>query len=82
MKVLFIGGTGNISTSTSKLCVERGINLYLLNRCNRNVVIPGSNIIRADISQTKDIASALQDHKWDVVVNWICIQYRRYQKRL
>jgi len=71
MKVLFIGGTGNISTSTSKLCVERGINLYLLNRCNRNVVIPGSNIIRADISQTKDIASALQDHKWDVVVNWI-----------
>ncbi len=26
MKVLFIGGTGNISTSVSRMAVERGIN--------------------------------------------------------
>ncbi len=32
MKVLFIGGTGNISRASSALAIERGIDLYLLNR--------------------------------------------------
>ncbi|MFO7446725.1 MAG: SDR family oxidoreductase [Ignavibacteriaceae bacterium] len=70
MKVLFIGGTGNISTLLSKLCCERGIDLYLLNRGTRKVEIPGAKIISGDIS-SKEIASVLKDHYWDVVVNWI-----------
>jgi hypothetical protein len=32
MKVLFIGGSGIISSACSALAVERGIELYLLNR--------------------------------------------------
>ena len=32
MKVLFIGGTGIISSACSQLAIERGIDLYLLNR--------------------------------------------------
>lgn len=32
MKVLFIGGTGIISSACSALAVERGIELYHLNR--------------------------------------------------
>jgi len=32
MKVLFIGGTGKISSACAKLAVEQGIELYLLNR--------------------------------------------------
>ena len=71
MKVLFIGGTGNISTSVSKLCIKRGIDLFLLNRGNRKVDLPGANIIRADISKMEDTSSLLKDHKWDAVVNWI-----------
>jgi len=74
VKVLFIGGTGNISTSVSKLCVKRGIDLYLLNRGKTNVVIPGAKIINADISQTKETASKLKNHKWDCVVNWIVFE--------
>ncbi len=41
MKVLFIGGTGNISIATSKLAVERGLDLYHLNRGHQGVTIPG-----------------------------------------
>jgi nucleoside-diphosphate-sugar epimerase len=74
LKVLFIGGTGNISTSVSKLCVERGIDLYLLNRGNRKVEIPGAKIINGDISNKKEIAEILKDHRWDVVVNWIAFK--------
>jgi len=71
VKVLFIGGTGNISTSVSKLCIKRGIDLYLLNRGNTNVEIAGAKTIRADISQIQETSLTLQNHKWDVVVNWI-----------
>ena len=74
VKVLFIGGTGNISTSVSKLCVRRGIDLYLLNRGKTDVVIPGAKTIKADISQTKETSLILQNHKWDAVVNWIVFE--------
>lgn len=71
MKVLFIGGTGNISTSVSKLCVEKGIDLYLLNRGERKVQIDGVKTINADISNVEETKNKLKDHKWDAVVNWI-----------
>ncbi|MEJ2615875.1 MAG: SDR family oxidoreductase [Ignavibacteriaceae bacterium] len=71
MKVLFIGGTGNISTYVSKLCVQKGIELYLLNRETRNVNIPGVQIINGDISKPAQIIPLLKDHQWDAVVNWI-----------
>lgn len=71
MKVLFIGGTGNISTSVSRLCVERGIDLYLLNRGKRKVKIGGTKTITGDISNLKMRATELGKHRWDVVVDWI-----------
>ena len=49
MKVLFIGGTGNISTRVSLLAVERGIDLYHLNRGKRRPNFPGARSIAADI---------------------------------
>ena len=70
MKVLFIGGTGNISTSVSRLCVKNGIDLYLLNRGTNGVEIPGTKTIRGDISDP-GIANTLKEHSWDCVVNWI-----------
>jgi len=42
MKVLFIGGTGNISTAVSKLAVSLGIDLYLLNRGKTRQIIFGA----------------------------------------
>ena len=71
MKVLFIGGTGNISSSVSKLCVERGIGLYLLNRGKRESDLHGANTIPADISNIDKASSILEGHEWDVVVDWI-----------
>jgi len=32
MRVLFIGGTGNISAACSRLCLERGMEVFLLNQ--------------------------------------------------
>ena len=70
MKVLFIGGTGNISTSVSRLCVERGIELFHLNRGKSGVKIPGVKLIKGDIN-AGDLKTKLQKYNWDAVVDWI-----------
>ncbi|WP_312886634.1 NAD-dependent epimerase/dehydratase family protein [Paenibacillus foliorum] len=72
MKVLFIGGTGLISQAVSKLAVEQGIELYLLNRGQRNDYVPeGANIITGDIRDTSAVAEALANYEFDSVVDWI-----------
>jgi nucleoside-diphosphate-sugar epimerase len=71
MKVLFIGGTGNISTSASKLAVERGFDLYLLNRGKTGIDIPGAKTITANINEPEQVSKALGDQHFDAVVNWI-----------
>jgi nucleoside-diphosphate-sugar epimerase len=70
LKVLFIGGTGNISTSVSKMCIAKGIDLYLLNRGKQEVIIPKAKLIKGDINDSST-KSKLQKHDWDVVVDWI-----------
>jgi nucleoside-diphosphate-sugar epimerase len=71
VKVLFIGGTGNISTSVSRLCIEKGIDLYLLNRGKRKVSIDGAKVITGDIKNIDEVSKLLNGHEWDAVVNWI-----------
>lgn len=71
MKVLFIGGTGNISTSCSFLTLEKGIDLYHLNRGVTKEEIPGVVSIKADIHNKEETLKAIGDHDFDVVVDWI-----------
>lgn len=81
MKVLFIGGTGIISTACAKLAVERGLDLSLLNRGKRKF-IPGTRQIIADISDLQAARQALGDTRWDVVVDFISFRPDDLEKRL
>jgi nucleoside-diphosphate-sugar epimerase len=72
MKVLFTGGTGLISTAASELAVRSGFDLFLLNRGQRKQLVPeGATILHADIDDTAKVRAMLQDHHFDVVVDWI-----------
>jgi nucleoside-diphosphate-sugar epimerase len=71
MKALFIGGTGNISTSVSRLAVERGIELYLLNRGQTKAEIPGAQTLVGDIHRPDEVRQAIQGMQFDAVVDWI-----------
>lgn len=72
MKVLFIGGTGVISSACSHLAVERGIDLYLLNRGQTSrLAPPAANPVHADIRDHTAVESALAGYTFDVVVDWI-----------
>lgn len=73
MKVLFIGGTGTISTACTALAAERGIDLYLLNRGQRPAdVPPGVRLLTGDINDDPaGVKALLAEHSFDVVVDWI-----------
>jgi len=72
MKVLFIGGTGVISSACSRLALERGIELYLLNRGQSVRPVPaGAKVIRGDIRDPASARAALGNLTFDAVVDWI-----------
>jgi nucleoside-diphosphate-sugar epimerase len=72
MKVLFIGGTGTISSACSDLALGKGIELFLLNRgTSIRPSPPGAKLLRADIRQTDAVARVLGDMQFDAVVEWM-----------
>lgn len=72
MKVLFIGGTGVISSACAQLAAGRGIELYLLNRGHSKRLAPESaHILKADIHNLDSAKSALEKMTFDAVVDWV-----------
>jgi nucleoside-diphosphate-sugar epimerase len=80
--ILFIGGTGIISSACSPLVLERGNNLYLLNRGESVRPVPqGAHVIRADIRKDPSALSrAIREHYIDVVVDWIAFVPEEVQR--
>jgi nucleoside-diphosphate-sugar epimerase len=72
MRVLFIGGTGIISSACSELALQRGIELYLLNR-GRSIRPPasGAKLLHGDIRQSASARAALRDLNFDAIVDWV-----------
>jgi nucleoside-diphosphate-sugar epimerase len=72
MKILFIGGTGTISTAISRRLLEAGHELTLLNRGTRKVALPeGVREIRCDINNEADAALKLRDQTFDAAADFI-----------
>src|SRR5512133_3614810 len=73
LRVLFIGGSGIISSACSRLAVERGIELYALNRGATQLrPLPSEvTILHGDIREKASVREALGDREFDVVVNWV-----------
>ena len=74
MKVLFIGGTGLISSACSDLALEKGLDLFILNR-SRSEKYPlpeGAKLLVGDVQGSEtDLSALLEGQKFDVVVDWI-----------
>ena len=72
MKVLFIGGTGVISSACSRLAMRRGMELYLLNRGQTERPIPeGAHVLHGDARDRASVERALGEATFDAVVDWI-----------
>ena len=56
MKILFIGGTGTISTAITEQLAATSHELFLLNRGNNNHELPKNvRVITADINNEDDV---------------------------
>ncbi len=72
MRVLFIGGTGNISLAVTQLAAARDIEMTLLRRGQRRAEVPeGVRTVVADIADEAGVAKAIGDQHFDAVVDWI-----------
>jgi nucleoside-diphosphate-sugar epimerase len=75
MKVLFIGGTGTISSAITKQLLAKGTELYLLNRGTRNELLPaGVNLIKADINDEEKVSKLVENLEFDVVADFIAFE--------
>jgi nucleoside-diphosphate-sugar epimerase len=83
MRVLFIGGTGIISTACTALAAERGIDLTLWNRGRRAALLPASVKTSAvDIEDEAGAALALGDARFDAVVDWVAFTPNQIERDL
>ena len=74
MKILFIGGTGIISSACSDLAVARGHELFMVNRAvSKKLPVPeGATVFQADIYNDETrLAALLSDHHFDAVVDYL-----------
>lgn len=73
LKVLFIGGSGIISSACSALAVEQGLDLTVLNRGSTTTrpLPDGARVLQADVRDPASVREALGDEEFDVVVDWV-----------
>ena len=73
LRVLFIGGSGVISSACCELAVQRGIDLSALNRGRSRLrPLPDEvSVLLGDVRDSAAVAEALRGREFDVVVNWV-----------
>jgi nucleoside-diphosphate-sugar epimerase len=72
MRVLFLGGTGIISTACTQFAMQQGIDVTLLTRGRRHTALPpGVTVLHADLHDLSAATRALADSSFDAVVDWI-----------
>ncbi len=71
MRVLFIGGTGLISSACSKAVLAGGDELWLLNRGRHADPPAGAKLLQGDAHDDRELARLVDGKDWDVVVDWV-----------
>jgi len=73
LSVLFVGGTGIISSACAARAVEAGIELTVLNRGRTHIrpLPDGANILEGDIRDIASVQRALGGREFDVVVDFV-----------
>lgn len=83
MKVLLVGGTGIISTGVAQVAVERGMDVYVLNRGLRaDKLQEGCKTIIADYRDEEATVKALGDHKFDAVVDFLTMNVEQTERAI
>jgi nucleoside-diphosphate-sugar epimerase len=76
LRVLFIGGSGQISSACSRRAVDLGIDLYVLNRGRTSVrPLPAeARVLQGDIRDTASARAAIGDLEFDAVADFVAFR--------
>src|SRR5688500_1583292 len=83
LSVLFLGGTGVISSACSWAAVEQGIDVSVLTRghtSNRSLP-PEVDVLTADVNDPGSIREAIGERCFDAVVDWLAFTPREVRYR-
>lgn len=83
MKVLFIGGTGILSTDIVKLCVKKGYEVYIINRGNNNKELgQNAKFIIVDINKSEEVKEKVSGMYFDVVIDFLSYTESQLKSKL
>jgi len=73
LRVLFIGGSGQISSACSRRAVELGVDLYVLNRGRTSTrpLPPEAHVLEGDIRDPASARAAVGDLEFDAVADFV-----------
>ena len=73
MNLLFLGGTGNISSSVTQLCLSRGDEVWIVTR-GKNVLPQSGRIhsIVCDVNDPDALLQVLHGKTFDAAIDFIC----------
>ena len=74
MNILFIGGTGIISSACVQAALEKGWSVSLLNRGKTAPQPDACRHFAADIRDPEQVRAALGNAEFDAVVNWVAFE--------
>src|ERR1019366_1580120 len=82
MRILFIGGTGLISTACSDATVAAGHDLWLLNRGRSRLqtVVAKDRVLTADADDESQVRVAVEGRDFDIVVQWVGYEPRQVEQ--
>ena len=80
MKVLIIGGTGTISSYVVKKCLEKQMDVTILNRGNSSTNEKNLKTIIADITDESDVREKLANQSFDSVIQFVAYDTTQIEK--
>jgi nucleoside-diphosphate-sugar epimerase len=83
LSVLFLGGTGTISSACSWAAVEQGLELSVLTRghTSHRPLPPDVDLLAADVNDPGSIRKAIGERCFDAVVDWLAFTPREVRDR-
>lgn len=83
MKVLLIGGSGTLSSDTTRLCIKKDYEVYLFNRGNRNIFKSGNiHYLIGDINDLKKAKEIIGGLQFDVVIDYLTFTVDTLKSRI
>ena len=73
MRILFIGGTGQISAACARRALDAGLDVHLLTRgvSSSRRVPDGAHVLKADVRNAASMRAAVSDQEFDAVVDFV-----------